>query len=394
MMWKNISLILFSTVLTLIFGELVLRAFDLPPYPEHFAAGIYQNDVENGFVFAPNSKDSDSSYEYKTVIEINDIGLRDYNTISYKTVPYAFAIGDSFVEGFGMDLEESIPKVLEKKIGKPVVNLGIGSYGTRQEMVLYARYLSRFVEKPKFALLFFYVGNDYHDNAQLATGPIHRVERGYRIHRAEGAVDKVTVSGNIIRFLNKQGEVLREVRDFEFHPQTRVGMPLLEQTKIYNIIANSLPPKPNNMQNCTLPVAIPGLFDKKYNWDKSLEWVETKKSMRKFISISRDAGVIPFVVIIPSKYQTMPNLLYKLKQCDTDNLDIHTSINIMRDYLAKEEVDFVDILEEMDKTISVDARQKLWNVVDTHFNPEGARFVAKSVDKYINEKLLHSNITK
>lgn len=387
---RNLVLVLVSVALTLLLAELALRIFDLPPYPDHLPVGIYQIDAQTGFRYAANTIDYQSAYEYKVELEINSMGLRDRKDVTEKTVPYAFAIGDSFTEGgHGLILEKTIPKILESRLGQYVANLGMGGIGTREEMYLYERYLNRFVNKPKFSVLFFYVGNDYYDNAQSEHGAVGTVVDGHRVPKSYGA-EKVYVNGNTVRLLNKQGEILKEEEDREFHPRLTIGMPFLEQTKIYNIVVNSLPS--SGKRPCSIPIAIPGLFDKNYDWEKSVEWIETGKLISIFVSLSKDAGATPMVVIIPSKYQVMPELLRQMPECgNPGNIDINTSINILRNLLEREGIKYMDIADEIRENIPESDRQKLFFVSDSHLTPAGAEFVADKVFHAINDKLGLSN---
>ncbi len=61
------------------------------------------------------------------------------------------AVGDSFTEGWEVDDEESWPAFLEKRLARPVVNGGVGGYGTDQ-IVLRAEQLLPIV-KPKVLIV-------------------------------------------------------------------------------------------------------------------------------------------------------------------------------------------------------------------------------------------------
>jgi hypothetical protein len=380
---KNLSLVLFSVALSVLSVEFTLRFFDLPPYSDHLPAGIYQSDNEIGTSFAPNKKDYHSAYEFKVEVDINEMGLRDHKNLTATSVPFAFAIGDSFIEGTGLDIDATIPKKLEVKLGKSVANLGLSSIGTREEIYLYENYLSRFKNKPKIAILFFYVGNDYFDNAMSEHSPVTRVIDGHRIHRTESA-DKVATSGNTIYLLDKQGKILSEKKDNEFHPRLTIGIPFLEQTKIYNILVNSLPM--SGKSTCAIPVAIPGLFDKHYDWDKSVAWRETRKWISRFDSLSKESGVVPMVVIIPAKYQVIPELLRQLPECGaTESIDTDASVNMLRGFLDIERIKYLDMTDEIRKSVPETDRQKLYFVSDSHLTPSGADFVAGKVFSFIKE---------
>jgi hypothetical protein len=382
--FRNILLVLISIFFTVAIVEFILRVFDLPPYTDHLPVGIYEKDDQTGFRFKPNTKNYQSAYEYKVNIEINSIGLRDHKYFDETIAPHVFAIGDSFTEGgHGLVLEKTIPKVLENKLGKNVINLGIGGIGTREEMFLYEKYLNKFTTKPKISLLFFYVGNDLYDNGQSENGAVGTVVDGYRIPKAYEA-DKIKVNGNTVSLLNKNGDIIVKQTDNEYHPRFTIGLPFIEQTKIYNIIINLLPL--SGKRSCAIPISIPDLFDKNFDWNKSIELRETKKWILKFRNLSLEFGVMPLVVIIPAKYQVIPELLIDLPECGaSNNINTDGSINVVKEYLDEIGIKYIDISQEIRKNILDVDRKELYFVSDSHLTPVGAEFVANKVYNKIKD---------
>ena len=74
---------------------------------------------------------------------------------------WAVAVGDSFTMGWGVDLGETWVKQLEKRCGRPILNLGIA--GTCP--TVYTRVLERygFAFQPRVVFYQIYVGNDLED---------------------------------------------------------------------------------------------------------------------------------------------------------------------------------------------------------------------------------------
>jgi hypothetical protein len=59
--------------------------------------------------------------EYRTEVVINRLGLRDVER-GYETAPGTFrilALGDSYIEGYSVALEETVTQVLEKSLDRP-----------------------------------------------------------------------------------------------------------------------------------------------------------------------------------------------------------------------------------------------------------------------------------
>jgi lysophospholipase L1-like esterase len=96
-------------------------------------------------------------------VSINSKGLRDreFNYARTPGVSRILALGDSFTLGWGVPIEQSYSKLLEKNLSrkKPVevINTGIGNYNLEQETAAYK--LEGFKYKPDLVVLFFYLND-------------------------------------------------------------------------------------------------------------------------------------------------------------------------------------------------------------------------------------------
>ncbi len=99
-----------------------------------------------GWVSRPSSYHNDG---YTTL----EHGIRRNFTETTIRTGAILAVGDSFTEGWEVKDHESWPALLEKKLGVPVVNAGVGAYGTDQ-IVLRAEQLLPIV-KPKTLIVGF-----------------------------------------------------------------------------------------------------------------------------------------------------------------------------------------------------------------------------------------------
>jgi lysophospholipase L1-like esterase len=82
---------------------------------------------------------------------INKDGLRDYfYPREKKDAIRIICLGDSFTFGYGVDLEQTYPKILEKKLNEihsekyEVINAGVPGYNTGQELILLKEKLIRY----------------------------------------------------------------------------------------------------------------------------------------------------------------------------------------------------------------------------------------------------------
>ena len=107
---------------------------------------------ENNRIFHPQ-------LAYVAPSRLSDIDAHGFRNAQGPTPEAAevFVVGDSHVFGLGSRSEETAPKVLEKRLGVPVYNLGVGSYGAYQYSWLLPWAAA---QNPRAILLAIYLGND------------------------------------------------------------------------------------------------------------------------------------------------------------------------------------------------------------------------------------------
>ena len=134
-----------STILTIFVIEGVLRLF----YTQKADAGerfytYVEYDRIRGWRDRPNADVYFNSDEYEVRMQFNSHGLRGPER-SYRKGPALYRIlilGDSFVEGVGVDLRNRFPEVLEKLLNEAatglkfeVIAMGTAGYSTDQELL-------------------------------------------------------------------------------------------------------------------------------------------------------------------------------------------------------------------------------------------------------------------
>ena len=93
-----------------------------------------------GWTLAPGREAFQRTRDYAVRVEVNDKGLRD-RAREYEPAPGVHRIvllGDSFMEAYQVPLEQSFSQRLEAALAphrSEVVNLGIGGYGTAQQLI-------------------------------------------------------------------------------------------------------------------------------------------------------------------------------------------------------------------------------------------------------------------
>jgi lysophospholipase L1-like esterase len=146
-------LLIFSIVFSLILGEIILRVFDinLQIKPSIYPRYLKMYDEALGYKLAKNFKGKMKTSEFSIKIEINQEGWRDYRRNYNEPADYCILVlGDSYTFGHGVEMEESYPKILEKKLNKNadrlfrVINAGMPGAGQEWHYNFLTRFLKRY----------------------------------------------------------------------------------------------------------------------------------------------------------------------------------------------------------------------------------------------------------
>jgi hypothetical protein len=125
-------------------------------------------DPTRGWVLVPNGSSFQRTRDYGVLVETNALGMRD-RPHAVEKAPGTFRIvvlGDSYMEAYQVPLEASLPYMLQERLAArrvEVLNLGVGGYGTAQQLLTLRDEGLRF--RPDLVVLAFYLGNDLQNNS-------------------------------------------------------------------------------------------------------------------------------------------------------------------------------------------------------------------------------------
>jgi hypothetical protein len=105
--------------------------------------------------------------EFENKYEVNPVGLRDNDT--NLIAPDLIVIGDSHAMGWGVDQNQSFPRIVAQRTGLKVLNAAISSFATVREM----RMLDRLDTSHMKVLVVQYADNDQPENRAFRDGNNH-----------------------------------------------------------------------------------------------------------------------------------------------------------------------------------------------------------------------------
>ncbi|MCH8904221.1 MAG: SGNH/GDSL hydrolase family protein [Bacteroidetes bacterium] len=175
-------------LIALVLTEIALRVF--PNKYTHWGSTYYhlrENTI--GLIPAPGQKNTSNKdcFRIKPIIT-NSIGFRDSEWDTEADFKIA-VLGDSYMEAEQVSEGDNTAAIMQKLIGKEVMNAGIKHAGTVTQYLIYQKFLKPL--KPDLVILFFYGVNDISENScQLKFSGYQNnelpcaelVDGGYRIH--------------------------------------------------------------------------------------------------------------------------------------------------------------------------------------------------------------------
>ena len=169
---QNLAVLLITLVLLWMIGEILVRVLSPGELRSQF---LCKPDLLLGYSLLPDTQSLLVSNDTVFMVNTNHEGLRDYEYPFEKdsTTYRILVLGDSFPFGWGIEMDETYPKILERTLNNTqpipgirkyeVINSGVYGYGTKQELLYYRQRGSTY--HPDLVILSFFK-NDVEDSRQ------------------------------------------------------------------------------------------------------------------------------------------------------------------------------------------------------------------------------------
>ena len=384
-MKKKIYFIVFFLLIDLTFSQIflldLLEKKIIKANKESFENRIYNQDYK--YTFKKNVNFKSQYYGYIYEINTNDLGFRDSsNRILDRNKLYSIVIGDSFVEGVGLDFQNTLVGSLNKKLGEKInqfefLNAGVASYSS----YIYKKKITKILNdnpdlKVKDIIVLLDKSDVIDDEYYLNKPSKFKNSKGKLINqRKEDFLKdlkdlsfwrfytKQTVSGKIIKLLTDQLE--NTAANFK----SRLVLAKKLNKKFYKINQNQI----KSLKSINNRLFIRNWFEKEL-WEekgkKNIKFsIENLKDLNDFL---RSKNINLNVVLYPWSFEVADNQFKK------------RYLDFILPLLEKNRINTIlayDIFYEGDIYENIG---KFYIYNDIHFNENGYKILANYIYKNLN----------
>jgi lysophospholipase L1-like esterase len=293
-MRRELLLVVFSTVLTLVGAELVLRHYFPQRTVQQFLKdqpAMYRSSEALFTELLPNFQGVLREAEFDTSIRVNSLGYRQDEFDPHKsTQRRILVIGDSFTFGYGVEEPDTYPRVLERELNKDgngnvslpieVVNAGVPTWWT-DAYYLYLKERGLALE-PDLILLGLFMGNDIDArDARRAIWP-------------QVDADGLPLQTSTVHVRVENGHLVRVKR------RARWRIPILRNSHVFQLLYTAR----RNLRRVQRPrIQSLSLYQSVYTQQTNTLIEKVKKLIVAMASLSRQRGAQFAVVMLPERQQ-------------------------------------------------------------------------------------------
>lgn len=338
--FEKTALTVVGLVIAFLLMEVILRIlYPWLKFEYPFPQGLYINDPDLGYVPNPNFKGRMKGFEFSPIIKINSQGFRDCEVCLKNNV--IIGLGDSYTMGYNVALDDTYLKKIEKRLNIKAINGGVGGYGTKQELIFYKKFGSRY--NPSLVLLGYHIGSDLFDN-------IEDVNK-------RKVVDGFVTTNKRINYLKRHFVVFyflkRRVAANEILKNLFQKLDLLRYLGISE-------DKQLLQFYQTVPKELKGY------------WENTFRILREFQSIVQEQGATFILILIPTRYQVIDSKWYEVMgryEKKGITLDRFKPNKLILNFCENDKIPVIDLTKEFMKESR--KGKVLHYTYDPHWNEDG-----------------------
>lgn len=322
-------------------------------------------------------------------VRVSSAGWRDRErTIAKPAKELRIAVlGDSFVESYSVDLEDSFPMRLERGLEGPdrpveVLNFGVGGFGTLQEYLVYRNVACGYA--PDLVLLGFCVGNDLRDNSReleslLNGSPLQQMNRPF-LRDGDGPWDDADID------LTAPRRAYRELSASRLRRLLRRSVLVAPARRVPERLRAALGEGPSRAD---LELAVHGVHYCRETPEYARAWRLTERILRRLRDDVRAQGAELVVFSEPTYREVDARAMRSIEDASPApaRLCLEQAPGFARlgSVLRDLGIAYVDLLADFRRSIR---DRELFRTSDRHWNAAGHALVAAALEKALARRLL------
>ena len=337
-------------------------------------------DPTRGWVLEPLATSFQRTRDYGVLVRTNSQGLRDREH-EILPAPGRFRIlvlGDSFMEAYQVPLEESLPRRLEARLegrGAEVLNLGVGGYGTAQELLALEHDGLRY--RPNLVVLAFYAANDVENNSRALEAGLFGEDAPTTFSRPYAHARSLE---SPLEWTPPDRERMAPLVESWRHRHSRLDA--LRRTLQPAMLAHLFEQATARLASAISHEALydPELVlgrpflsalspDAERVWDEA--WLVTRRLLIETDRVARGAGARLVVLLVPADFQVVPRAQAAVRaaypQAPLDPLRIDREL---AEFCAQQGIPFLDPTPEFTR-VQAEGRPLYYALEDRHWNADG-----------------------
>lgn len=406
----TLALALGSLVFCVAVAEFVLRHF--VPLDTGSSHQFRIPDPLYGWVLQPAASYVNASADDRPRVTYNARGFRDVERDHAKPagVFRIVVLGDSYMEGYSLELEDSFHRRLEalaRESGRDVevVNLGVGGYGTLQESLILEHEGWKY--DPDLVLLAFYPSNDLRNNsleletmlsdAKRKRAKLKSSARPFLVPGPAGEwqLTQVDYEASVRRYEKALARQQRRSRRLEARSAlVRASKAAIERVEDaleeLGDEAASSEREGDELAARRRELAAVGAYYCEEPAEYARAWQITDRIFERMKRAADARGVPLLVFSTPAKHEVDPATrdAMRAEVFDPDAFCLEEARPIQRlaALLRERDIDFVDLLPRFRQAARSDG-ELLFGVLDAHWSPAGSALAAGVVWEALAERV-------
>ncbi len=379
-------LVLVAIALAVGLAEVALRLTHYGEAKGVHLEGFMEYDPLLGWRHKRNFSSELIQLEYHTTLQFDANGMRGRERpyTKPKNVSRILVLGDSFVEGYAVQVQDRFTEILEATLGSPfeVIALGVAGYSTDQELLSLEQEGWKY--EPDLVVLAFYYNDVWGNGSRSLLPMVIRTQKPVFVMDASGSL---TLTNVPVPYPKPTKPTLRDrFKLYDLIRRTMKGSQLLRSLALKAGLAEEAqPPERRPMGGVGSPDEFE-VYQKTETKNVEREWSITRALLRRMKQEADQRGVRLVVFYVPTRVE--------LSAEDWSNRRIPADYDageVARKLAGICKTEDIPCIDPSDHFREAAKRSQLYYVRDVHWNPAGNRLAAQILAEYVRSSGVHAS---